>query len=48
MVEIVEDADDCKSVELGSMLHYIGKYGSVLIDEPYFEKLANRYGFTLD
>lgn len=48
MVEIVEDADDCKSVELGSMLHYIGKYGSVLIDEPYFEKLAGRYGFTLD
>lgn len=48
MVEIVEDADDCKSVELGSMLHYIGKYGSVLIDEPYFEKLASRYGFTLD
>lgn len=47
MVEIVEDVDNCKSVELGSMLHYIGKYGSVLVNEPYFEKLANRYGFTL-
>lgn len=45
MVEIVEDADDCKSVELGEMLHYIGKYGAVLYDKPYYDKLLSRYGF---
>lgn len=48
MAEVTNDCDNCATVDLGEALHFIGKYGSVVISEPIFLHIAQRLGITFE